>query len=233
MRVLITGAAGSIGSCLARGLVQRHDLRGFDRVAMPELDDAIVGDLADFDAVLAAASGMEAVIHLGGSPGEQPWDEISQNNYAGTYNVFEAARQSGVRRLAFASRAGLLSAYPAELTRTLYMLPRPGNLYDVSKVFGESLGYMYSRSGDMAVVSVRIGNFTPDRDLPEHPHQLSHGDAVRVFEQAITHPGVVYEVVFGVSDSNWPMYDLEHGRRVIGYNPQDRSEVPEEEWKTG
>ncbi len=51
----------------------------------------------------------------------------------------------------------------------------------------------------------------------------------RLFEQAITYPGVGFEVVFGVSDSDWSLYDLEHGREVIGYDPQDRSEVPEEE----
>ena len=55
---------------------------------------------------------------------------------------------------------------------------------------------------------------------------------MRVFERAIIHPGVRYEVVFGVSDSNWPMYDLDHGRRVLGYEPQDRAEVPPEEWDT-
>ena len=230
MRILVTGAAGAVGSCVASGLSHRHDVRGFDRVPMPDLEDTIVGNLTDFDTVLTATAGMEAVIHLGGSPGEQPWEEISQNNYAGTYNVFEASSRSGVRRLAFASRAGLLK-YPKEMTRTMDMLPQPHSLYDISKVFGESLGYMYSRSGDMGVVSVRIGNFNRERDLPEHPHQLSHGDAVRVFEQAVIHPGVEYEVVFGVSDSNWPLYDLEHGRRVIGYDPQDRSEVPEEEWE--
>ena len=230
MRVLITGAAGAVGSCVAGGLAARHEVRGFDRVPMPELDDACVGDLADFDAVLAATSGVEAIIHLGGNPGERPWEEISQNNYVGTYHVFEAARQSGVRRLAFASRAGLLSAYPKGMTRTVDMLPRPHGLYDISKIFGESLGYMYSSNFDMEVVCVRIGNFNRDRDQPEHPHHLSHGDAVRLFECAITLPGVRYEVVFGVSDSNWPMYDLDHGRQAIGYDPQDRSEIPEDEW---
>ncbi|MBT4500420.1 MAG: hypothetical protein HOC74_22015, partial [Gemmatimonadetes bacterium] len=55
-------------------------------------------------------------------------------------------------------------------------------------------------------------------------------DCVRVFEQALTHPGVEYEVVFGVSASNWPLYDMEHGKRAIGYEPQDFADVPEEEW---
>ena len=68
-----------------------------------------------------------------------------------------------------------------------------------------------------------------NRDQPAHPHHLSHGDCVRVFEQAITYPGVKFEVVFGVSDSDWPLYDMDHGRQAIGYHPQDRSHVPEEE----
>jgi len=41
MRILVTGAAGQIGSTVARGLRQRHQVRGHDRVPMPELDDTI------------------------------------------------------------------------------------------------------------------------------------------------------------------------------------------------
>jgi uronate dehydrogenase len=151
----------------------------------------------------------------------------------GTYNVFEAAHQCGARRVADASRGGILprSFYPRTMQRTAQMLPKPDSYYTISKVFGESIGYMYSARFDMESVSVRIGNFKADRDQPEHPHQLSHGDCVRVFEQAITHPGVKYEAVFGVSDSDWPLYDLDHGRKVIGYHPQDRSHVPEEDRK--
>ena len=58
----------------------------------------------------------------------------------------------------------------------------------------------------MEVVCVRIGNFNADPErVIDHPHQLSNGDCVRVFEAAITHPGVKYEIVFGVSDSSWPL----------------------------
>ena len=76
------------------------------------------------------------------------------------------------------------------------MIPRPESYYSISKVFGENLGYMYSARFDMEFVSVRIGNFKRDRDLPTHPHQLSHGDAALVFERAVTQPGVKFEVVF-------------------------------------
>ena len=95
----------------------------------------------------------------------------------------------------FATDEGLIA--PRTLQRTVDMLPKPDSYYMISKVFGESIAYMYSTRFDMEAVSIRIGNFKIDRDQPEHPHHLSHGDCVRVFEQAITHPGVEFEVVLG------------------------------------
>ena len=231
MRVLVTGAAGLVGQHVVRGLQKNHSVRGHDRVAIPDLDDQVVSDLNDFSAVQRAVEGMDAVVHLGGLPGGDDWDALLQSNFIGTYHVFEAARILGVKRIAYASRAGVLSPYPKRLTRTTDMVPRPVGHYTISKVFGESLAYSYVQKYDMEIVCVRIGNFNGERDLPEHPHHLSHGDCVRVFECAITHPGVGYEVVFGVSGSNWPLYDMEHGKRVIGYEPQDIAIVPEEEWE--
>lgn len=231
MKILITGVAGAIGSTLVKGMKERYSLRGLDRVPTPDLEDAIVGDIADFDTVLKTTKDMDAVIHLAGIPsGAAPWEEVLRNNITGTYNVFEASRQNGVRRIAFASRAGLLGPYPKNIMRTIDMMPLPQSYYSISKVFGENLGYMYANRFDMEFVSVRIGNFKRDRPLPEHPHHLSHADAVRVFEQAVTHPGVKFEVVFGVSDSTWQFYDLEHGRKAIGYHPQDKSEVMPEDF---
>jgi len=231
MRILITGAAGAIGSTLVKGMRDRYSLRGLDRVPMPDLEDAIVGDVADFETILKATKDMDAVIHLAGVPsGGAPWEEVLRNNIIGTYNVFEAARQNGVRRIAFASRAGLLGPYPKNIMRTIDMMPLPQSYYSISKVFGENLGYMYASRFDMEFVAVRIGNFKRDRPLPEHPHQLSHADAVQVFEQAVTHPGVKFEIVFGVSDSTWQLYDIEHGQKVIGYHPQYKSEVMPEDF---
>lgn len=231
MRVLVTGAAGSVGQCVVQGLQENHSVRGHDRVPTPHLDDHLISDLNDFTAVERAVEGMDAIVHLGGLPGGDDWDALLQSNFVGTYHVFEAARKHGVKRIAYASRAGVLGPYPKDQTRTTGMVPRPVGHYTVSKVFGESLAYSYAHQYDMEIVCVRIGNFKLERDLPEHPHHLSHGDCVRVFERAITHPDVQFEVVFGVSASNWPLYDLEHGKRAIGYEPQDVAIVPEGEWE--
>ncbi len=224
MRILITGAAGAVGRVLAAGLKGRYQLRGFDREPQPELKDGIVGELTDYAAVARATEGMEAVVHLAGNPlGSAPWEEILNSNIIGTYNLFEAARLSDVRRVVFASRAGLLASYPEEITRTVDMLPRPESYYSISKVFGENLGFLYASKYGMECVSVRIGNVRADRPEAEHPHHLSHADIVRVFERAVVHPGVGYEVVFGVSGGDWPLYDLEHGRRAIGYEPEKKA----------
>ena len=204
MHILVTGAAGNVGTIVTRGLrANGHCVRAFDLVdAGNAANESLVGDVGDFDLMRRAMEGVDAVIHLGGNGGDRPWPEIRNNNYVGCYNAFEAARELGVPRVVFASRAGLLGAYPDTVQRTVDMIPRPRGLYDASKVLGEGFGYMYSSVHNMGCVSVRIGNLSRDRDLPEHPHHLSHGDCVRVFEAAACHPGVENEVVFGVSDSD-------------------------------
>ena len=103
MRVLVTGSAGAVGRTVVRGLRDRYLVRGLDREPTVELDDAVVGDLGDFDTVHAALAEVDAVVHLGGSSsGGHSWDVILHNNFIGTYNVLEAAHQRGVRRVAIA-----------------------------------------------------------------------------------------------------------------------------------
>ncbi len=222
MKILITGAAGAVGRQLIKGLRDRYELRGLDRLPIPDLDDVIVGDVGDYATMLKATEGMDATIHLTGV--DHDWEGVLPTNLVGTYNMLETARVNGVRRVVYASRAGVHGPQPDEITRRVDMPLQPIGLYTVSKVFGEALGFSYVQQHELEFVAVRIGNFNRNRDQPQHPHQLSHGDCVRVFERAVIHPGVKYEIVYGVSDSTWPRYDLDHGRRVIGYDPQDKSD---------
>ncbi|MCH2662602.1 NAD(P)-dependent oxidoreductase, partial [bacterium] len=107
MRILVTGAAGRVGSTVAKGLLDRHEVRGHDRVEIPYLDDTIISELDDFAAVQDDTRDIDAIAHIGGLPGGNEWEPMLQSNFIGTYNVFEAARQNGVKRIAYASRAGV------------------------------------------------------------------------------------------------------------------------------
>ena len=229
MHVLITGSAGTLGRVLIAGLAGRHRLRGYDLQPTPGVEDFVVGDLGDLKRLTRAADGVDGIVHLGAVVGgAHSWEDVLSANIIGMRNALEAARRASVRRFVFASRAGLVERYPRMLTRTVDLPTRPFDDYSVSKAFGEQLGYRYHDEFGIEFVAVRIGSFRARRTDTRHPHDLSHGDAVRVFEAALTHPGVGFEIVFGVSDAVWPLYDLDHGRRAIGYHPQDRCELTEQ-----
>lgn len=230
MQVLVTGSAGRIGQVLITGLRERHKIRGYDLQSTPNIDDCIVADLSDLDRLTAAAKGMDGIIHLGGVVGSaRCWDDVLRSNIIGMRNALEASRRQGIRRFVFASRAGLAEIYPRKLMRTVDLPTRPLDDYSASKAFGEQLGYRYHKEFGIEFVAVRIGAFYADQTDTRHPHDLSHDDAVRVFEAALTHPAVGFEIVFGVSDAAWALYDLDHGRRAIGYHPRDRCELTEQE----
>ena len=228
-KLLVTGSAGEVGTVVVRGLKDRYEVRGFDCNPTPDLVDTVQADLSDNDALARASEGMDAVIHLAAVPtGAAPWEDILEQNIVGTYNLMEAARQNSVPRVVLASRAGLLAPYPENIRRTIDLTPRPKSYYSVSKLFAEQLGYMYAAQFDMAVVCVRSGNLHLDRPEPSHPHHLGHDDCAQVFEKSVTCPDVAYEVVFGVSGSHIPMYDLEHGRKAIGYFPEQGFDADQE-----
>ena len=147
LKILITGAAGSVGSTLVKGMKDRYSIRGLDRQPMAGIEDAIIGDVADLDLVRQVTKDMDAVVHLTGVDHE--WEGVLQSNLIGTYNIFEACRLNGVRRIVYASRAGVLGPYPQNIMRTIDMIPRPVGHYTVSKVFGEAMGYSYSSRYDI------------------------------------------------------------------------------------
>ena len=100
--VLITGAAGRIGSVLRTRFRGLYPILRLSDIA--QLGEAGSGeelrpaDLRDFSQVQAIMEGVDAVVHLGAVPNEDTWERILQANIIGCYNVFEAARRAGVTR---------------------------------------------------------------------------------------------------------------------------------------
>ncbi|GHG01716.1 TDP-glucose-4,6-dehydratase [Deinococcus piscis] len=231
-RLLITGAAGEVGSAL-RSLLREHLQGQFPVIRLTDnrdLGEAQPGeepmpaDLTDFDAVLNVMQGVDAVIHLGGIADEDTYANISKVNMDGTYHVLEAARQAGVKRIAFASSIHTVGFYPRSETISPTVPVRPDTYYGVSKVLGEALGRMYWERYGLEFVGVRICSFQPrPKDRRHLSTWLSPRDASQLFARAVTTPDVGFLVVAGIS-GNTRRWMSSEGWDVLGYAPQDDAE---------
>ncbi len=232
-RLLITGAAGEVGSAL-RELLREHLGEHFPVIRLTDnrdLGSARPGeelapaDLTDFDAVLQAMWGVDAVIHLGGIADEDTYANIRAVNMDGTYNVLEAARQAGVKRVVFASSIHAVGFYPRSEMVSPTMPVRPDTYYGVSKVFGEALGRMYWERYGIGFVGVRICSFQQQpKDRRHLSTWLSPRDAAQLFARAVTAPDVGFLVVAGIS-GNTRRWMSPEGWDVLGYAPQDDAEA--------
>lgn len=227
MTVLITGAAGTIGTMLRRHLpALGWDLRGFDRVELPD-DDPIpmtLGEVTDPGALDDACAGVEAVVHLAGEPAEGPWEVIRDSNIEGTYQLFEAARRAGVPRVVYASsnHAAGYTHRPDDGVLPADTALRPDTLYGVSKAFGEALGRYYFDRYGLRVACLRIGHcdWQPYPDLPAHEQWLSPADAARLVDACLRSQNLTYALVWGISANTGRWLSLTEGER-LGYHAED------------
>jgi nucleoside-diphosphate-sugar epimerase len=172
--VLVTGAEGTIGTAVREFLADRFELSSLTKEPQPF--PSHVADIADLDAIRPAFAEVDAVVHLAASPAvDTPWDDVLRNNIVGTRNVFEAAREAGVRRVVFASSNHAIGMNEIDNAPKLYDLddprvfdetaePRPDSLYGVSKLFGEAVGRMHHDLHGLDVVCLRIGSVRADDD---------------------------------------------------------------------
>ncbi|MEU6320189.1 NAD(P)-dependent oxidoreductase [Streptomyces sp. NPDC047009] len=227
--VLLTGAAGGLGT-LMRGLLPGYgyELRLLDMRPVGGAPDAINADLADREALREAVRGVDAIIHLAGISLESAFDKILKANIEGTYNLYEAAREEGVRRIVFASSNHAVGFTPRpEGDDPLIPIDtprRPDTFYGLSKSFGEDLAQLYWDKHGLETVSVRIGSCFPE---PTSVRMLSiwmsPQDGARLFHAALTAEGVGHTVVYGSSANTRLWWDLTTAR-ALGYEPQDDSE---------
>ena len=232
-KILMTGACGGVGTRLRSMLKPIYpelvlsDLKAPDDLGADET--FVAADLSNFAEVEAAVTGMDGIVHLGGYSIEGPWETILQANIVGTYNLFEAARRQGVKRVVFASSNHVVGFYPRHETIGVEAVARPDTRYGLSKLFGEGIGSLYAYKHGIGVLSIRIGNFG-DRPLDERRLAiwLKPDDLVSLIRIGLERPDLVYEVVYGVSDNERAWWD--NSRTVaLGYKPEGQSEIFAEE----
>jgi uronate dehydrogenase len=227
-RVLVTGAAGGIGSRL-RGLLEGvyPHIRLSDLAPPADLaadETFVAADLADMRQVERAVAGVEGIVHLGGFSVEGPWETILQANIVGCYNLFEAARRNGVERVVFASSNHVVGFYPRQRRIGIDSAVRPDSRYGASKAFGEALAALYAFKHGLRVTCIRIGNVG---DLPADRRRLSiwlaPADLVQLIRIGLEHPDIRHEIFYGISDNARGWWDNAAAFR-FGYRPQGRAE---------
>lgn len=242
--ILITGAAGALGSRLRRHMqALGWTLTLLDRD--PRGDGAIgTADLARFDESWASRfSGVDTVLHLAGDPSTRAsWASAQRNNIDTTQNVVEAACRTGVRRLVFASSNWVVAGHrfgtdPLDAATE----PYPVNPYGVSKLAGECIGRAASELRDLSFIAFRIGYCQRDHDNRPGTHMgwglwgqrmwLSDRDLCQGFEKAVLAPDTLRFGIFNLVSNNQGMrWRLDDAANALGYVPFDSStpvETPE------
>jgi uronate dehydrogenase len=242
-RVLVTGLGGVIGGAMRAHLGSRFELRGLGRRPGPPGVPWYVGDIANLDGIAPAFNGADAVVHLAAELGGKPdLDPYVRTNIVGTYNVFEAARRAGVRRVVFASSGAAISAIEQDepyqsfvqgradrapiVTHTSPL--RPSGLYGCSKVWGEALARHYADVYGMSMICVRIGRVKED-DRPTEPREFSvwcsQRDIATMLAACVeAPPSVRFDIFYATSRNRRGYRDLEHVRSVLGWKPADSAD---------
>ena len=273
-KVLVTGMSGLIG-----GIVKEHLGDGYQPHALNRSPvDGVPchqADIADLEAVLPAFEGMDAVIHLAARVYTPPeagkrttfhvekrsgaldkeenlfltWEDALSSNIIGTYNVYEAARRAGVKRILYASagwvtETGVIvtdwdEGYPYylisqaqydQVSKPWPMIThesplRPYGMYGCSKAWGELLGRHYADAYGISVINLRFGAITAEDQpmVPKHwPVWCSHRDAAQMMRRCLeAPPDLRYDTFFVVSNNKWGFRDFQHAREVVGYKPED------------
>jgi uronate dehydrogenase len=214
----------------ARGL----PVRGFDRVPTPGLTDCVVGDITDGQALLRAAQGTGTLIHLAATPDDDDFlTQLLPNNIVGVYQVFEAARGAGVKRMILASSGQVnwgqraTGPWPVRVEDPI----TPRYWYAAAKVFLEAAGRAYADAHGMSVIVARLGWCPRTVEQVQEMKSLdwapdvyfSPADAGRFFACAVQAPAEVrFAVVFAASKPvQRVLIDRDPARRLLGYEPQD------------
>jgi uronate dehydrogenase/NAD+ dependent glucose-6-phosphate dehydrogenase len=260
-KVMITGISGIVGSSAylqMRQFPEKYELYGLGRrrvlservkdardIDLP-VDNHRVADIADFESVLKAVSGMDVVVHMAADPAGGNWDSVLRNNIVGAYNVFEACRQSEVKRIVAASTIqvstghrgqapydavsqGRLEALPEGVPMVSTEVPaEPRNLYASSKVFNESLCRTFAFSHGMSCLGIRIGWVVGEDSVPNPRSEdiwCSQRDIAGLIQACVDAPDDLrFDIFYGMSNNRYRWVDLTNAREKLGWEPQDRAE---------
>ena len=231
-RLLLTGAAGGLGKVLRERLKPfAKVLRVSDREPLGlagKGEEVAPCELSDRAAVMRLVEGVDAVAHFGGISVEAGFDPILQSNIVGVYNLYEAVRRHGVKRVVFASSNHVTGYYKQGHIIDADNPVRPDGLYGVSKCFGENLSRFYFDRHGIETVCVRIGSSFPQvKDRRMLSTFLSYDDLVELVRCSLFAPNVGHTIVFGMSDNSRKWWDNSKAAH-LGFEARDTADAQRE-----
>ncbi|NOR61700.1 MAG: NAD-dependent epimerase/dehydratase family protein [Rhodobacteraceae bacterium] len=228
-RILITGAAGSLGTHLRNNL--KHlctHMRLVDRVEMGEAaegEELIVMDLSDREAAIELTKDVDIILHFAGVPREQSFDEIMTDTIPAAYHMYEGARLHGAKRVVYASSIHAVGMADVETVPDTEGRHRPDTFYGMTKCFIEDLGSLYWDKWGVESVNLRICSCFPEpADRRMLWSWLSFDDCVRLTEAAMVAPRVAFSVIYGTSDNARNCVSNAKAGH-IGYRPLDSADA--------
>lgn len=231
--ILLTGAAGLIGSNLRERLAKRATLlRSTDVNAIETLyenEEFIQADLGDAGTAEKLVDGIDVILHFGGLSKETDFESVCQVNILGTQRLYEAARKAGVKRIVFASSVHAIGFYDQTDVIDSQVPVRPDSNYGLSKIFTEGLAQLYWDKYGLETVSVRIGSCEPKPTTLRHLKTwLSFDDMFQLIECSLDATRVKHTVIYGMSNNKASFWDNRHAAH-LGYSPKDSADDHAEE----
>jgi uronate dehydrogenase len=230
-KILITGAAGKIGTLITQPLHERYDLCLVDIRKPAQLSncDFYPVDITDYNAFRPLCNGVHTIVHLAAIADENSqWEPLLQNNIIGLHNVFEAAADAGCRRMIFASSIYAVHGYPKGIMVHTGMPARPLTLYGATKAFGEALGSFYAYQSNLHTICLRLGWVldNKNRHMTNHNRSLdtviTYDDVISLFVAAIEAPkNIRFGIFQGLSNNRRKRLDIQDTIEILDYHPRD------------
>ncbi|APE44244.1 3-beta hydroxysteroid dehydrogenase [Sulfitobacter alexandrii] len=227
-KLVLTGAAGRLGSYLREPLSKMCD-----ELLSTDIADDIgtlypgeryaQADLAKYDEIFPLLEGADMVIHFGAIVDEKPFEELLGPNFVGSYNIWEAGYQHGVRRIVYASSIHAVGMHKKRDFIGTDAPHRPDTFYGLAKCFTEDLGSMYWDKRQLESVHLRILSAAQVNNARALGSWLSYDDLIHLVTRAIDTPSVGFAVIYGVSNNDRAPVDNTKAS-FLGYRPKDNAE---------
>ena len=233
-KVLITGLTGRIGPSFLEEYdskyKDKYDLTvGINKTPLADYKTVKI-NLSNIDSLVETFSGFDCVVNLAGnSDPASDFESLIQPNLIGTYNVLEAVKRAGVKRVIMASSVHAIRGYPLGKTVKSNIALKPLNYYGATKAFLEAMCNVYSQSYGLSCIVIRIGAYISDEMLKiscpmreNFDYIISQRDfAQLIYKCIVASDDVKFGILAGSSNNKNLYMDLEDTRKLVGYEPED------------